>query len=235
MRCSNLFVTASHTHHAPALEATPEKPNPYGEMVGDKIAEIVCRAARELVPVRIGVGRGVADFSHNRRKFLPDGRVAMQWRNANHEPTEPVDNEYAVIRLDRADGSPLAVLFNYACHPVVLGPDNYQYSADYVGPACEVVEEAIKAKCLFLQGGCGNINRYMDKTPIADGGIEAMRGMGRGLGELLVKTARETSTSPPAHASLKFESPTDTRSGTMESRRSASSRNSEQGLRPEIR
>ena len=82
------------------------------------------------------MGRGTADLAHNRRKFLPDGRVAMQWRNAEREPTEPVDREYAMIRLDRADGSPLAVLFNYACHPVVMGGDNYQYSADYVGPAC---------------------------------------------------------------------------------------------------
>ena len=80
-------------------------------------------------------------LSHNRRKYLPDGRVAMQWRNAEHEPTEPVDREYATIRLDRADGSTLAVLFNYACHPVVMGRDNYQYSADYVGTACAVVEE----------------------------------------------------------------------------------------------
>ena len=45
----------------------------------------------------------------------------MQWRNAEREKTEPVDREYATIRLDRADGSTLAVLFNYACHPVVMG------------------------------------------------------------------------------------------------------------------
>ena len=203
---SNLFVTASHTHHAPALEASADNPNPFGEKVGEQIAEIICKAAGNLVPVRIGVGRGTADFSHNRRKFLPDGRVAMQWRNAEHEPTEPIDREYATIRLDRADGSVLAILFNYACHPVVMGPDNYQYSADFVGPACSVVEDQLKTKCLFLQGGCGNINPYMDKTPVGEGGVEEMRKMGRGLGELLVKTARETSTSIPAHPSIKYES-----------------------------
>ena len=205
---SNLFVTASHTHHAPALEASADNPNPFGEKVGEQIAEIICKAAGNLVPVRIGVGRGTADFSHNRRKFLPDGRVAMQWRNAEHEPTEPIDRECATIRLDRADGSVLAILFNYACHPVVMGPDNYQYSADFVGPACALVEDQLKTKCLFLQGGCGNINPYMDKTPVSEGGVEEMRKMGRGLGELLVKTARETSTSVPAHPSIKYESRT---------------------------
>lgn len=203
---SNLFITASHTHHAPAMEASAENPNPYGEKVGDQIAEIICQAAKELVPIRIGVGRGTADFSHNRRKFLPDGRVAMQWRNAEKEPTDPVDREVATIRLDRADGSPLAILFSYACHPVVMGHDNYQYSADFVGPACEVVEKELKTKCLFLQGGCGNINPYMDKTPIDQGAVEVMRGMGKGLGEILVKTARATKTSLPAHPSIKYES-----------------------------
>jgi hypothetical protein len=206
-RCgvSNLFITASHTHHAPAMESTSDHPNPYAEKVGRQIAEIICKAAGELVPVRIGVGRGMADLAHNRRKYLPDGRVAMQWRNAEREKTEPVDREYATIRLDRADGSTLAVLFNYACHPVVMGGDNYQYSADYVGAASAVVESQLKTKCLFLQGGCGNINPYMDKTPLDQGGVEEMRKMGRTLGELLTKTARETVTAVPAHPSIQYE------------------------------
>jgi neutral ceramidase len=202
---TNLFITASHTHHAPVMEATSDRPNPYADHVGQKIAEIIVKAAQRTVPVRIGVGRGTADFSHNRRKFLPDGRVAMQWRNAEREPTEPVDREYATIRLDRQDGSVLAVLFNYACHPVVMGGDNYQYSADYVGGACAVVEQQLKTTCLFLQGGCGNINPYMDKTPLDQGGVAEMQKMGRGLGELLVKTARDITTSLPAHPSIKFE------------------------------
>jgi hypothetical protein len=200
-----LFITASHTHHAPAMESTPDQPNPYAEQVAQHIGDIICRAAQNLTPVKIGVGRGVADWSHNRRRFLPDGRVAMQWRNAQREPTEPVDRQYAVIRLDRADGSPLAVLFNYACHPVVLGPDNYEYSADYVGSVCALVEQQLQTKCLFLQGGCGNINPYMDKTPLDQNGLAEMHKMGTGLGELLVKTARETATSVPAQPSVQFE------------------------------
>lgn len=202
---SNLFVTASHTHAAPSMESTSENPNPYAEKVGDQIADVICAAAKQLVPVRIGVGRGMADFAHNRRRRLPDGRIAMQWRNANREPTEPVDKQYAVIRIDRQDGTPLAVLFHYACHPVVLGPDNYEYSADFVGAARALVEEELKTTCLFLQGACGDINPYMDKTPLDQGGVAEMRKMGRGLGELLVKTARDTATSVPAQPSIQFE------------------------------
>ncbi len=201
-----LFVTASHTHHAPVMESPPGVANAYAEKVGHQIADIVCQAAGSMVPVKIGIGHGTADFAHNRRKFLPDGRVAMQWRNAEHETTEPVDRSFQTIRIDRADGSgTVAVLFHYACHPVVMGGDNYQYSADFVGTASGVVERALDTRCLFLQGACGNINPYMDKTPLDQGGVAETRKMGQALGELLAKTARDTKTSAPAHPSLQFE------------------------------
>jgi len=202
---ANLFITASHTHSAPVVESPPGVANPYADSVGEKIAAIVIEAARNLAPARIGVARGEADLSHNRRRHLPDGRVAMQWRNAEREPTAPVDRQFATIRIDRADGSPLAVLFHYACHPVVLGPDNYQYSADYVGTAAALVEKELQTKCLFLQGGCGDINPYMDKTPLDQQGVAVMRAMGHELGTLLVKTAQRTKTEPAAHPALQFE------------------------------
>ena len=201
----SLFVTASHTHSAPAMESTPDSPNPYAEKVGEKIAEIIIQAAGKLEPVTIGVERGQANLGHNRRKFLPDGRVAMWWRNADGEPTEPVDREFAVIRLNKTDRSPLAVLFHYACHPVVLGPDNYQYSADFVGAASAVVERELKTTCLFLQGACGNINPFLDKTPLDQGGVAAMQGMGQTLGKLLVEAAKKVKPESPAKTSLQFE------------------------------
>ncbi len=201
---NKLFITASHTHHAPALDNLPGDPNPYADKVGEAIARIVCQAAAHLEPVKIGIGHGEADLAHNRRHFLPDGRVAMQWRNAEHEPTGPVDREFTVIRLDRPDGTPLAVLFHYACHPVVMGGDNYQYSADFVGTACGTVEAQMHTKCLFLQGACGNINPYMDKTPLDRGGVDEMRKMGRELGALLIKTTTATKATQPAKPSLQF-------------------------------
>lgn len=200
----DLLITASHTHHAPVMDTPPETANAYSDKVCEQIGDIILKAAKSLTPVKIGVGRGEADFAHNRRKFLPDGRVAMQWRNVEREPTAPVDREVAVIRLDRADGSPLAVLFNYACHPVVMGDDNYLYSADYVGPACALVEEQLKTTCLFLQGACGNINPYADKTPLDKGGVEETRKMERGVGEIVAKVARETKTAAPERPAIEF-------------------------------
>ncbi len=206
---ANLFITASHTHAAPSLEGGSEDLRKFSEAVGDAIVRIVVEAAGKLVPAKLGIGRGEADLAHNRRKYLPDGRVAMQWRNAEREPTEPVDKQFVVIRLDRAEGSaagkPLATLVHYACHPVVLGPDNLQYSADFVGAACERVRAATGAPCLYLQGACGNINPYVDKTPLADGGVREMQQMGRALGDLVLSVSKTIETKPLDQAAIQFD------------------------------
>lgn len=196
----NLLITASHTHQAPSLESYSDEPNPYGVTVVETIERLVSEAASQLAPVRLGVGRIDVDFAHNRRRLLPDGRIAMQWRNAEREPTEPVDRQCTAIRLDRGDGTPLAVLMHYACHPVVLGPDNLEYSADFVGAACRTVANSLGTTCLYLQGACGDINPYDDKTPLAEGGVAAMQSMGRQLGSLVAQAAGRLTTQPSAEA-----------------------------------
>lgn len=205
----NLFITASHTHAAPSLEGGSEDLRKFSEAVGDAIIRIVVEAASKLVPAKLGIGRGNADLAHNRRKYLPDGRVAMQWRNAEREPTEPLDSEFVVIRLGHASsesaGKPLATLVHYACHPVVLGPDNLQYSADFVGAACERVYAETGAPCLYLQGAAGNINPYVDKTPLAEGGIREMQQMGRTLGDLVLGVSQKIETKPLDPAMIQFD------------------------------
>ena len=59
----------------------------------------------------------------NRRLRLADGK-AWTIRRAMPSPPDdevggvgPTDPEIGVLRLDRADGSPLAVLYNFAVHP----------------------------------------------------------------------------------------------------------------------
>lgn len=194
----HLFVTASHTHQAPSLESYDGNANPYAAFVIGAIERAIGEALERLEPVRLGVGTGEVDVAHNRRRRLPDGRIAMQWRNAQREPTSPIDRELTVCRLDRLDGRPLAVLVHFACHPVVLGSDNLQYSADFVGRACAVVEEELGAPCLYLQGACGDINPYLDKTPLHEGGIEAMRGVGEEVGQRTAAIAHRIETRPAA-------------------------------------
>ncbi len=171
----HLFITASHTHQAPAVDID----TPYLKILEDHIVDCVTEAAAAAAPVQIGAGRADIDINFNRRKLLPDGRCLMVWRNEEHKPTGIADKEAAIIKIADANGKTIAVLVHYACHPVVLGQDNVEYSADYCGEMARLVKESIGAECLFLQGACGDINPYLDKTPTSKGGVEAMRGVGR--------------------------------------------------------
>lgn len=194
-----LALTATHTHHAPAMELEDA---PHVKAIEAAIGDCIEEAVRKLEPARIGIARTQADIAHNRRVKLDDGRCKMLWRNEERTPTEPLDREMAIIRIDRQDGKPLAALVNFACHPVVMGPSNRQYSADYCGEMARLVKEQSGAECLFLQGACGDLNPYLDKTPMDKGGVEAMRATGRICADAVLAAWPAIQTSNPAAPSL---------------------------------
>lgn len=79
-------------------------------------------------------------------------------RNRRHRDG-PVDQGVPVLRLERADGSVLAVLVSYACHPVVLSSDNLLWTADYPHFVRIALEEALpSAVAIFATGCAGDVN-----------------------------------------------------------------------------
>jgi hypothetical protein len=186
-----IFV-ASHTHSGPTYSSNLDS---YRKAVS-RIAQVIPIAARGMTPVRIGTGWGVAFLGHNRRSLLLDGQPRMFWRDETQLPSGPVDPTVGIIRLDRRDGSPLAILVNYACHPVVLGPDNLSFSADYPSVMRDTIEEGLNrsAMAFFLQGAPGDINPYFDKTPLVQDAVVRMQETGRKLGQEALKVARSIHT-----------------------------------------
>jgi hypothetical protein len=89
---------------------------------------------------------------------------------------------------------------NYACHPVVFGPDNLRYSADYPGAMARVVEASFgdRPVCFFLQGAPGDINPMLDKTPLPENADAEMLRAGRQLGREVARVAKEVQTEAPA-------------------------------------
>ena len=63
-----------------------------------------------------------------------------------------------MIRVDDPEGQPIATLFSYGCHPVVMGPRAHVTSADFPGAARDVVEGVLGGLSLFVQACGGNIN-----------------------------------------------------------------------------
>jgi neutral ceramidase len=181
----DVIFNASHTHSGPlpADQASEWQ----SKAVTDIVAGVE-RAWASRHTARIGVGTGSARIGHNRLYDMSDGQGKMLWRNETRIPTAPVDPTVMVLRVDAEDGTPIAVLVNYACHAVVLGPENLQYSADYPGEMRRVVEAAYPgAVCLFIQGGAGNINPYYDKTPLIEDAVALMRETGRTLGSEVLR------------------------------------------------
>ncbi len=203
-----VFFCASHTHSGPVISDTyPESGRPEWEQIAlTRISEAIEDAAARLVPAKIGVGYGETFIGHNRRRVEADGSVTMLWRNAGKEPTSPVDPRVGVLRLDDVDGDMIAVLVSYACHPVVLGPDNLEYSADFPGAMAAVVEPALgeEVVCLYVQGAAGDINPFFDKMALAEDGVKRMQETGQELGNEVVRVAKTITTVSPVNPSLSY-------------------------------
>jgi hypothetical protein len=184
---------ASHTHSGPTYSEAPQAV----QHAVPRIAGAIRAAAASMTPVQIGSAWGQTYIGFNRRYVETNGDVRMFWRNETKlSTTFPVDPSVGVIRIDRRDGTPLVVLVNYACHPVVLGPDSFNYSADYPGEMRRVVEEAMghDSMAFFLQGAPGDINPYYDKTPLAEDAVAVMKQTGQKLGLEAVRVARSIQT-----------------------------------------
>jgi len=159
----HVLVNASHNHHTQGQVA---------DDAVERITKAVRRASEATVPVKVGVGSGREDrVMMNRRLRLKDGK---HWtiRRANPSPKDstvaalgPSDPEIGILRLDRASGGPLAVVYNFAGH-AYGGVPNGGVTADFPGFASVVLEEALGhgAKALFLQGAAGDVTpiRYKD-------------------------------------------------------------------------
>ena len=204
---SCLLVAASHTHSAPVIRDEYSGAPPAWEQAAlDKIAHAIAEAAGALQPARIGVGTGVVYIGHNRLRVNPDGTVTWFERNLTQVPTAPVDPTVTVLRLDRADGSPLAVLTNYACHPVVFGSDNLRYSADFPAVTNRVVEQEVGGgvESFFLQGAPGDINPYYAVTPLEQDAAGRRDWTGERLGREAARVAKQIHTRAPDTPHIDF-------------------------------
>jgi hypothetical protein len=141
-----VLVGSIHTHSGPETGFVAwlggAEPPAASEALFDAAVVAADRARASAAPARLGVGRAEARIGRNRR--IEGG---------------PLDPEVLVVRVDRADQSPLAVLYIHGCHPTVLGHDNLDYSADWPGAASRVIESMLPgATALFALGAHADVD-----------------------------------------------------------------------------
>jgi hypothetical protein len=141
----HLFLCASHTHHGPVLELDnwPDVKKPYVRELEQKLADVINEANKSLKPARIGVASKECKLNRNRHSQLEE---------------KVVDRELLVLRVEDADGKPIAHAVNFAAHPTVQDTKVLKFSADYPGTMAALVEKETGAPCLFLQGAAGDLS-----------------------------------------------------------------------------
>ncbi|HJZ58628.1 MAG TPA: neutral/alkaline non-lysosomal ceramidase N-terminal domain-containing protein [Gemmataceae bacterium] len=166
LKREQILLNSSHTHSGPTVSLrVPPKDAPgagegeraveYTRDLQDKVVEVVEKAVAKLEPARLSWGGGVVDFVMNRREFTPNGVIL------GVNPRGLADRSVPVLRVDSAEGKPLAVLFGAATHNTTLGPDNYQICGDYAGFAQAHVQEKFPgAQVMFMLGCAGDSNPY---------------------------------------------------------------------------
>ena len=159
IKATNVLIGASHCHGAVCAD------------VAERTVQAVRQAWQNMVPVRLGAGVGHEDrIMENRRLKLNSGREADVRHAYSLPPDEavaavgPVDPEIGILRLDRQDGRTLAVVYNFACHPI-QGVPSGGTTADLAGFASAAIEDCLGegAIALFLQGCAGDINPVLYK------------------------------------------------------------------------
>ena len=181
---NNTLISSSHTHSGPL---TWELRSPWYTQAEDKMLDAIATAKKSMFAATLEISSGEIYLGHNRHKANGE----MWWRNAEALPSHPLDPTVNALIIKDEQGKTRAVLVNYACHPSILGPDNYEYSADYPGAMRREIESQIPgAMALFIQGGAGDINPFHDKEPVATQ-FQAMEEMGQRLGKYVVSILKK--------------------------------------------
>ncbi len=194
---SRIRLSWTHTHSGPTIGSDwtswtsegGEMVAPYTENLIQQIAGVAWKALQNLRPVRASAGKGSCKIGVNRRLQRPEDGAVIVGRNWDGL----VDDSVQVVRIDETDGTPLATIVNYACHPITVGPDGQLITPDYPGMMKRVVEEATGSTCLFLQGATGDIGPI--RGVARDGLIEYKR-LGRILGHEASKVWWEIESRP---------------------------------------
>jgi hypothetical protein len=188
-----VLVGCIHTHSGPdtglgALLGGSEPPDHVAPLL-EAAVEAGVRAHASAAAARLGIGCAEARIGRNRR--CADG---------------PLDTDVLVIRVDRTDGSPLAVLYLHGCHPTALGHDNLAYSADWPWAAGRAIQEALPGcNPIFVLGAHADVDprtRGLLDVAILDQSVgvsfEEVEVLGREIGLAVAGVAAALETRPEA-------------------------------------
>jgi len=143
----NILITCTHTHSGPAAayaRGVGEVDPRYAGELPSMVAQAATEACKNLKSARLGLGKGEVNIVSRNRC----------------EENGPIDPSVGVMKINDLSEAPLALLFNFACHPTTIDrrtPAGTLVSRDWPGYAVDVIKSELSTNSMFLQGACGDI------------------------------------------------------------------------------
>lgn len=186
LSASQLMLTATHNHSAPVtLDCgfDEDRNHEWEAQLIEKIADCVAHASQNLLPVTLAVTRQDVQIGVNRRVSTM-GRTRML-------PNEsaPIAPWVDILSVNKPDGSPLAILFSHAAHPVTVHATSTRFNADFPGYAVQTIQDAFDTEIMpmFIQGCAGDIN-----VVSLAGGLDEAKRLGALLGQSVIAGLSQT-------------------------------------------
>jgi hypothetical protein len=163
IRRSQFWWSVTHTHAAPEVgspamykallgRSDHEWDREYAALVKESLIRAVKEARGNLAPARLAIGEGTAVANINRRAKDVDGTVSL-----GLNPEGPADRQIGLLRLEKTDGSLIALIANYSMHGTVMSGQNLLISGDGPGVVSAYVEQKLGAPVLYVNGAAGNL------------------------------------------------------------------------------
>jgi len=191
---THVWWSVTHTHAAPEIgppdmykallgRSDHEWDRDYTTLVTNALIDAVKAAHDTLEPARVSVATATANANINRRARDVDGKISL-----GLNPDGPVDRQVNLIRVQKPDGTPMALVVNYAMHGTVMSGQNLKISGDAPGVVAAYVEEQLGGTVLYVNGAAGNIAPiYSVYADAASGHLSQFRVL---LGDRVIAAAR---------------------------------------------
>ncbi|MBX3596868.1 MAG: hypothetical protein KF874_04765 [Rhizobiaceae bacterium] len=162
-----LIFLASHTHYGPSLDLSKPKLGETDVEWFQNAAEIVASQLNQLIlgsPIAVQASYASAPCElsiFRRRKFLhPKRRPPFVQRSVQMmpNPRKSIPNDLQLLKLSSSDGSPIALIWSWPCHPVEAS-DRNKINAAFPGAVRAALRSELGSSVpiIFMPGFCGDI------------------------------------------------------------------------------
>ena len=177
---SDLSLTATHTHHGPALSNTLDPVISYDATPADvvAIATLTTSFTNQVVALVKSTLAGP------QAACTLDFQIASEEFAYNREGVAATETAVPMLVARGPSGNALAILFGYGCHAVAADHNDFLFDGDYPGAAVSAVEASTGAFAQFLQGAAG------DQDPLGPHGWDAVAALGSQLAQIVTAASR---------------------------------------------